>query len=259
MSQGTSESSPAQNRPKIKRCGLENFICDSPVASRVPTLSSRGAKRRGDLVPGATSVTSTRLPRCARNDSLGKVGTREGGIASRLPGLVDGQKPAPYQVRGDVICRIERMDRILGVSLPSNGPIRLIRLIRQILEIRLLTFFRWKVGGGWVFRGFGSFWVVVWKAGFSARGGLASPPGADLATRQGRIWQPARGGLSALRCQHTAGWGTQLFFPTFSCTQYAKGAPARGLGQSRRSSWSIMVRASSLIKALPLRPLRFGN
>ena len=165
----------------------------------------------------------------------------------RGPGLADGQKPAPYQVRGDVICRIERMDRILGVSLPSNGPNPANPSNPGNPAADILP----PEGGcGLGVSGFWLLWVLgcglegrIFRQGRTcqpARGGFGNPPGADLPACQGRIWQPARGGLSALRCQHTAGWGTQLFFPTFSCTQYAKGAPARGHGQSRwssRQSW----------------------
>ena len=38
---------------------------------------ARSAQRRGDLVAAATTVTPTRLPRCALNDKLRQVGTRE--------------------------------------------------------------------------------------------------------------------------------------------------------------------------------------
>ena len=36
--------------------------------SRVPSLSLRGAQRRGNPAAGVTSPSATRLPRCARND-----------------------------------------------------------------------------------------------------------------------------------------------------------------------------------------------
>ena len=57
----------------------------------------------------------------------------------------------------------------------------------------------------------------------------------------GRQDFPPEADWAALRCQHTAGWVRNALAPTFSCTQCAKGAPARGLGQSRWSSWSILV------------------
>ncbi len=70
------------------------------------------------------------------------------------------------------------------------------------------------------------------KAGFSAGGGLCSTS------------------LSA------HGRGTQLFFPTFSCTQHARGAPARGHGQSRWSRRSAAGgRWSGLTEPCRVRPV----
>ena len=50
-------------------------------------------------------------------------------------------------------------------------------------------------------------------------------------------------------------WVRNPLTPTFSCTRDGVVVPARGHGQSRWSSWSIMVRWSGLAKALPLRPV----
>ena len=62
-----------------KDLGCELFGEPSPAVgdddlylrpSRVPSLSSRGAQRRGGRVPAAAFVALTRLPRSARNDKL---------------------------------------------------------------------------------------------------------------------------------------------------------------------------------------------
>ena len=44
------------------------------IGSYVPSLSSRGAQRRGDLVPGSSIPCPTRLPRFARNDGSSVTG-----------------------------------------------------------------------------------------------------------------------------------------------------------------------------------------
>ena len=88
--------------------------------------------------------------------------------------------------------------------------------------------------------GIGSFSCLDWKAGFPARGGLG-PPEADFA--------------AALRCQHTAGLGTQLFFPTFfvySVRQRRTCARARTVPVVQPA---ILLRWSGLTEPCRLQPV----
>ena len=89
--------------------------------SRVPSLSSRGAQRRGDLVPVAASVAPTRLPRCARNDGSGEPGARENSeglppsrvssLSSRGAQRRGGLVPAAASVAPTRLPRCARNDR----------------------------------------------------------------------------------------------------------------------------------------------------